>query len=437
MRRRNIISAIAIAVVFAVVTAGVAGASENGQPAGAHGHVHSKPVCRAQADHAQCSAVVVTDADGNPIVSDRPMASGTNGYTYGLSPASFHAAYSLPWYTNVRQTIAVVDAYDHPTVKADLDYFDSAWGLGSFPSCSSTVTAGCFQRVDENGYVQGFRNSSASGAQQWELETALDVQTAHGICLNCKLLLVEAFTDSRADLATAVNTAARLGATEISNSYGWLESSVSDWYPSAYNHAGIAITASAHDHGYGAYYPADLNTVVAVGGTRLDVNSDGSYNSESVWGNGTNAPSGWGTGSGCSSFSSSYTSAAYWQKTVANWSYTGCGSQRAIADVAADADPSTGAWVYASTPVDSRGDTGWFVEGGTSLSAPIVAGVFALAGNAASTSWPALFMYQHQNQFHDVRSGTNGKCTYTIMCNGWSGYDGPTGLGTPWGLGGF
>src|SRR6185312_6278949 len=121
-----------------------------------------------------------------------------------------------------------------------------------------------------------------------------------------------------------------------------------------------------------AYYPADLNTVVAVGGTNLTVASDGSYDHEVVWGNGTVAPNGWGTGSGCSGFSSSYTTAPYWQKAVPNWSYTGCGNQRAIADVSAVADPNTGAWVYNSAP-NQYGQTGWFRIGGTSLTAPIIA----------------------------------------------------------------
>jgi subtilase family serine protease len=271
-------------------------------------------------------------------------------------------------------------------------------------------------------------------AKGWDLETNLDVQIAHATCLNCKILLVEAYNES--GLAEANNTAARLGATEISNSWGFLEGTFSTWNPSAFNHAGIAITASAHDHGYGAYYPADLNTVVAVGGTRLSVTSSGAYASESVWGNGTVAPGGSGTGSGCSTLVSSYTSAPYWQKTVANWAYTGCGSQRAIADVSADADTASGAWVYNSAP-DQYGQTGWFSVGGTSLSAPIIAGVFALAGNAAQFTWPGQMLYKYPNQFHDVTSGTNGTCTYTIMCNGWSGYDGPTGVGTPWGTGGF
>ena len=142
------------------------------------------------------------------------------------------------------------------------------------------------------------------------------------------------------------------------------------------------------------------------------------------------------TGSGCSTLTSAYTSAAWWQRNVTNWAYTGCGSQRSIADVAAVADPSTGFWVYSSAP-NEHGGTGWAIIGGTSLSAPVMTGVFALGGHAAKYTWPSQSLYEHLNQFHDVTSGSNGTCTWTIACTGWTGYDGPTGVGTPWGIGGF
>jgi len=405
---------------------------------GAAPHGHSKSVCSPQAGKAICHAKVLTDPNGRPLIFDKPFSTpaDTSG-SVGYSPQQLHTAYVLPWNSTVRQTIAIVDAYDHPNVKADLDVFDAQFALGAFPTCSSTITTACFQRVDQNGKPSGFTNSDPTAATKWNVETNLDVQAAHAICLNCKILLVEAFTPNNSDLATAENTAARLGATEISNSFALAEGRLGGvFYPSAFNHAGIAITASAGDNGAGPVYPADLNTVVAVGGTRLVLNSNGSYNRESVWGNGVNAPSGSGTGSGCSTLATAHTSAAWWQKTVANWPYTGCGDQRSIADVAALADPATGFWVYTSAK-DEFGRFGWQIIGGTSLSAPVIAGVFALAGHAASYTFPAQSVYQHLNQFHDVTSGSNGTCTYTIMCHGWAGYDGPTGVGTPWGIGGF
>ena len=419
--------------------AGAAQASANPHiPAGTASY--SRHVCALVAGQARCSAEVRTDQNGIPLVFKAPTVDPTavsgTWDSYGITPQGFHTAYKLPWNSPVRQTIAIVDGYNHPNVKPDLDYFDSAFKLGAFPNCSATRTTTCFQRVDENGNAKGFTNGNASEAAAWNLETNLDAQTAHSICLNCKLLLVEAYSDSPADLATAVNTAARLGATEISNSYAWAESGLATWYPQAYNHPGVAITASSSDYGYGPYYPADLNTVVAVGGTRLNLAANGAYKSESAWGNGRSSPSGSGAGSGCSIFNSTYTTAAYWQKAVANWAYTGCGTRRSISDVSADADPATGAWVYNSVP-NAHSQTGWFSVGGTSLSSPLIAGTYALAGNAASRTWPALSLYQHPGKLHDVKSGANGACTYTIMCTGWAGYDGPTGLGTPAGLGAF
>jgi subtilase family serine protease len=299
----------------------------------------------------------------------------------------------------------------------------------------------CFQKIDQNGSSAGFQNNASySLVYAWAEETNLDVQAAHAICTNCKILLVESFDATNASFATAENTAASFGANEISNSYGMAESKLSVWYPSAYNHAGIAITVSAGDGSYiaGTQYPADLNTVVAVGGTALYLNSDSTYNSESVWHDGyvgTDSTD-WGTGSGCSGFVSSYTSAAWWQSSAVNWSSAGCGGRRGVADVSADAASGTGAWVYISLAAPTTQTTGWYRIGGTSLAAPLIAAVYALAGNASAYTWPAQFTYQHANQLHDVRSGSNGTCSTTI-CKANVGYDGPTGIGTPWGTGGF
>ena len=412
----------------------IAGPVDAASPTGtASRAAHSRAVCKAAG--AACGLLAVADAKGHVRHFDAPTNKAYDTYgDVGYFPADLHKAYNLPWNSGVRQTIAVVDAYDHPSAKANLDVFNTQFGLGSFPTCSSTITTACFQRIDQAGNNRGFVNADAKLAAAWDGETDLDVQAAHAMCLNCKILLVEAYSQSRADLAAAVNRAAANGATEISNSYGWRESATSDWYPSAYNHAGIAITVSTGDYGYGPYYPADLNTVVAVGGTRLVTSSDGSYSSETAWGNGVNAPSGKGAGSGCSTFSSNYTSAPYWQSQyIGNWKYTGCGGQRSISDVSAIADPATGFWIY--TTVGGRGT--WEIIGGTSLSAPVIAGVYALAGNAKSQTWPAVLLYKNQNQLHDVTSGSNGSCTYTIECTAWQSYDGPTGVGTPNGLGGF
>src|SRR5262249_48785590 len=131
------------------------------------------------------------------------------------------------------------------------------------------------------------------------------------------------------------------------------------------------------------------------------------------------------TGSGCSAF----TKAKKFQLNVADWGLTGCGTRRGIADVSADAAPGTGAAVIFNGS--------WFQVGGTSLSAPLIAGVFGLGGNAASKKVPTQLIYKHAGSLHDVTTGNNGTCGGTIMCQAHVGYDGPTGLGTPNGLGAF
>jgi subtilase family serine protease len=369
-------------------------------------HASSHAVCPAPAfGTARCHAVVATDANGNVTAAVVPS---------GYGPAQFHGAYSLPTTAPNAQTIAIVDAYNDPTAKADLDTFDSTFGLRFFPTCGGAVTTACFQKVNQFGNATPLPRKNAG----WALEISLDVQVAHEICQNCKILLVEAKTASFANLSTAVNTAASLGATVISNSYGGPDTGPR----AAYNHPGIAITASSGDFGYGVDSPASYNSVVAVGGTTLTLGAGNTYGSERVWS---------GAGSGCSSLNT----ARVFQRSTAGWAATGCGTQRGVADVAADADPSTGAAVYDSTPYQGR--TGWFTVGGTSLSAPLIAAVYALAGNARSATYPASIPYAHTSSLHDVTTGSNGSCGGTTMCKGATGYDGPTGVGTPNGLNAF
>jgi subtilase family serine protease len=333
----------------------------------------------------------------------------------GYGPAQFHGAYALPTTSGAPQTIAIVDAYDDPTAKADLDTYDSAYGLPPFPTCSAAVTTACFQKVNQNGAASPLPRKDPG----WALEIALDVETAHQICQNCKILLVEASTNSFSNLAAAVNTAVRLGANVVSNSYGGTETSSS--LGGAYDHPGVAITVSSGDNGYGVQSPASFATVVAVGGTTLNVTSANAYAGETAWS---------GAGSGCSAFFG----AQAWQTSRADWGTTGCSTRRGVADVSADADPNTGASVYDSTKY--QGQSGWFRVGGTSLSAPLVGAVYALAGNASSVSNPASIPYANEGSLHDVTAGTNGSCA-TSMCTSGPGYDGPTGLGTPNGISGF
>lgn len=393
--RVKVVSAVAAVVAISAVVAAPAGAAPQ------------RPVCPGPtaAGQALCDAHVVTNGNGTPQVTAAPS---------GYGPVQFRGAYGLPSSATTAQTIAIVDAYDDPGIAADLNTYSGQFGL---PLCNSSNP--CFQKVNQSGSASGPFPRADSG---WSLEIALDVEIAHATCPNCRIVLVEASSSSLANLSAAVKTAARLGATEISNSYGGSEfsSELSETYAAPYNQPGIAVTVSSGDSGYGSFgFPAALSSVITVGGTTLNLGSGNTYGSETVWS---------GAGSGCSL----YVTAPSWQSFLG-----ACAGKRGTADVAADADPNTGAAVYDS--VKYQGRAGWFKVGGTSLSSPLVAGVYALAGGLPAESTGASALYGHLGDgtvLHDVTGGSNGNCA-TIMCKGASGYDGPTGVGTPLGIGAF
>jgi subtilase family serine protease len=384
--------------VLVVVFVGAAAADPGGQPRLANGHGHwFKSVCESPAaKSASCSSEVVTDEAGTPLAGPTPPAGA-------FGPDQFHGAYSLPLTASTPQTIGIVDAYDDPTIESDLGSFSSAYGL---PQCTSSN--GCFRKVNQSSGTT--YPASDSG---WALEIALDVEVAHEICENCNILLVEANSNSFSDLLTAENEAVALGANVVSNSWGGNEFVGENTFDPYFNHPGVAITVSAGDAGYGVEYPAASPYVTAVGGTTLNLGSGNTYGTETVWS---------GSGSGCSK----YESKPAWQ------SDGGC-SKRTVADVAADADPNSGAGVYDSVPYN--GQSGWFQVGGTSLSAPLIAAVYALTGTASSANYGAT-PYGNPAGLHDVTSGSNGRCG-NYLCNAGTGYDGPTGLGTPKMLGAF
>src|SRR5579864_3617567 len=226
---------------------------------------------------AGCDANVVTDSAGKPLASTAPPPGA-------LGPSRFHSAYNLPANAPNAQTIGIVDAYDDPNIESDLGTFSSYYGL---PAC--TTANGCFSKVNQTGgTTYPSRNSG------WALEIALDVETAHAICQNCKILLVEASSNSLANLGAAENEAVALGANVISNSWGASEySSETSDELSYFKHPGVAITASAGDGGYGPEFPAASQYVTSFGGTTLNLNANGGYGSETVWS---------GTGSGCSAY---------------------------------------------------------------------------------------------------------------------------------------
>jgi subtilase family serine protease len=358
----------------------------------------------APRDTTFCHARVRTDDVARNATGrgpGRPQPSASVGYNGAYNPAYLQAAYNAPSGNGAGLTVAIVDAYDNPTAESDLAYYRSNWGLSP-----CTTANGCFRKVDQNGGT-----SYPPSNTGWAQESALDVDMVSALCPNCKILLVEAASNSFTNLGIAVNRAATMGAVAVSNSYGggeWsTESSSSGTY---YNHPGIAITVSSGDSGYGVEFPAASQYVTAVGGTTL--NQTGTFGrnaTETVWS---------GAGSGCSA----YEAKPGWQHD------TGCG-KRTVADVSAVADTNTPVWV--------RYNSAWYWFGGTSVAAPIVASIYALAGRANSSDLPAKYPYGNPAALNDVTSGSNGNCSVTYFCNAVAGYDGPTGLGTPNNTGAF
>jgi len=359
----------------------------------------SKPVCPGPAARgdARCHSHVVSDEHGNATAASTPA---------GYGPLQFRTAYNLPSSTaGSGRTIGIVAAFNDPNIESDLGVYSNTFGL---PKC--TTANGCFKKVNQTGGTTYPKTDSG-----WALEISLDVEIAHALCPNCKILLVEATSNSLSNLLMAEDYA-RTHANVVSNSWGGSEfpGETMSSIDGHFNHIGKPITFSSGDSGFGVEYPAASRFVTAVGGTTLLLNSNNTRASETVWS---------GTGSGCSAFEPKPS----WQKDK------GC-IRRTVADVAADANPNTGAAVFDS--VRFGGTSGWFKVGGTSLSSPIIASIYALAGNGSSTvdgSYP----YSHLSGLLDVKLGSDGTCSLLYLCTAIAGYDGPTGNGAPKGTGAF
>jgi N-acetylneuraminic acid mutarotase len=360
---------------------------------GAHPTARVCPVA-AKAGYAECDAVMRTDVTG-------PAGVHPNTPPAGYGPADLQSAYNLPSATaGGGATVGIVDAFDYPNAEAELGVYRAQYGL---PAC--TTANGCFQRVDQRGGT-----SYPSQDSGWQTEEALDLQMVSAVCPNCHILLVEADDNSIANLGTAVNEAVTLGAKYVSNSYGGSEDPSELSSDTAYyNHPGVVVTASTGDSGYGPQYPAASADVTAVGGTSLVKDSSTRGWSESAWSGG---------GSGCSAD----------EPKPAYQTDTGC-SKRTEADVSAVADPNTGVAEYVHG--------GWLIQGGTSVSSPIMAAVYALAGTPVAGTYPNSYPYAATAALNDVTAGTNGTCTPAYLCTAGPGYDGPTGLGTPNGVSAF
>ena len=378
----------------------VTGATPAGAAGAAGAAFQHMPSCGpAEAGSARCHAILARPAAGPSFVGASPA---------GYNPPDLQSAYNLPSASaGTGQTVAIVDAYNDPNAESDLGVYRSQFGI---PACTSAN--GCFRKVNQTGGTHYPRNNGG-----WAQEISLDLDMVSAVCPNCHIILVEASSNSFTNLLAAVDEAVALGANEISNSYGGSEFSSETGYDSHFNHPTIAITASSGDGGFGVEYPAASQYVTAAGGTTLNRASNSRGWSETTWS---------GAGSGCSA----YEPQPIWQ--AGNTNVTSVCARRAVADVSAVADPNTGVSVYDSYAY--QGSSGWLVFGGTSVASPIIASVFALAGGVVNLS--ASYPYGHSSSLYDVTSGSNGSCG-NILCNATTGWDGPTGLGTPNSTGAF
>ncbi len=314
------------------------------------------------------------------------------------TPAYLEQAYDLSYLSHTgggADTVAIVDAYDDPTAEADLAVYRSTYGL---PACTSQ--SGCFKKVNENGATSPLPAADES----WDVEISLDLDAVSAVCPHCHILLVEAASPYDSDLDAAVQTAAGMGANQISASWTFTAGGI----PSgSYTFPGIATVAATGDEGYVGPgeddYPAAFPGVTAAGGTTLTPASSAGARgfSEGAWSD---------AGSGCDV---NFEQPSYQPNA-------GCAG-RAYADLSADANPSTGLNVY---------DNGsWGLVGGTSLSTPLIAAYYAITGVPAATPQWA---YTDSSQLNDVVTGSTGNCAAGIsyICDAGVGYDGPTGVGS-------
>jgi hypothetical protein len=347
----------------------------------------------------------------------RPPTGAAAAANFSLRPADIHRAYGLPNKGAAHQTIAVVSAYDDPSAEVDLSAYTKRFGV---PAC--TKANGCFRKLNQQGSASPLPPKDVS--QAFLTESSVGIEVARGVCQSCKIMLVEANSADKPDVSAAVNAAANAGATVIVTAFNEGQSPGDDSYAPSWTHPRAAVVSASGDTGGTSllYFPATLPGVLAVGGTQLNLSSAGAYKSESAWIN---------TTSGCSL----YTNAGSWQNAQAR--AVGCGDKRAEVDVSAAAAP--GAIVHVQDVGAPCGKS--FCEAdGTSVAAPIIAGVIGLAGSQGSNELPMLYRHAHSgpSAFHDITTGADSPiCNRKLICQARRGYDGPTGLGSPNGLGAF
>jgi kumamolisin len=345
-------------------------------------------------------------------VNPSPNAAAPSGET----PATIRPVYNLPS-TGGSQTIAIVDAFDYPTAANDLNVFSSTLGLPAMPDCGSNRNvAPCFRKV----FAAGSKPRTNCG---WAQEAALDIEWAHAMAPSARVVLVEAASNSFANLFAAVDVATAQvttagGKGEVSMSWSGGEFSTEASNDGHFQNTNVVYFASSGDTGGVNGYPSVSPFVVSAGGTTINrspANPNGIFTSETAWS---------GSGGGPSAFEPKPS----YQSGVAGTDAT----HRSAPDFSFDANPNTGVSVFDSTRC--QGLSGWLVFGGTSVSSPSLAGIVNLAGHFAASSTAELTtIYANRTNtadFRDIVSGTAGSFSAG------PGYDFVTGVGSDQGTAG-
>ncbi|GAA2268697.1 peptidase S8 [Kitasatospora cystarginea] len=390
---RPIRSLLATALVLVGLAAAPAAAQAHASPTGQTPPTAER-VCSQPADplQAACGAMIRTDV--KPLTSLRPGATPA-----GLSPLDISRAYNLSGRHGDGRTVAITVAFHHPNLESDLAVYRRQFHL---PPC--TTASGCLRVINQRGGT----TLPAAVAPSWSLEEALDVDAVSAACPDCRILVVETDDNYLSNLLAGVDQAVAQGAKFVSNS--WLLREVP--FETAFDfhfsrNPGVVFAFASGDAGGVPVYPSSSPYVTSVGGTSLLPAHNQRGFVESAWR---------GTGCGCSAFEPK---PAFQHDSI-------CPNSRTTADASAVADPATGLAVYTTTPA-----LGWAVVGGTSLSTPLMAGMYALAGKPAPGTFPNTYPYAHPQDFHDITTGMAGAFSAV------PGYDAPTGIGTPDGVRGL
>jgi kumamolisin len=337
----------------------------------------------------------------------RVQAASPSSSSFAETPQSIRSVYKLPS-TGGGGTIAIVDAYHYPTAQNDLNVFSKRFGL---PAC--TTANGCFKRV----YSAGTRPAADCG---WAQEAALDIEWAHAMAPNAKIVLIEAASNYFSDLFVAVDLATSLVTTgghrgEVSMSWSGTEFSNETKFDPHFQNTGVVYFAASGDTGGVNGYPSVSPAVVSAGGTTIHRSSAGGFLGETGWSESGGGPS-------------RYELKPVYQMNVGGTSTT----KRSAPDLSFDADPNSGVMVYDST--SCQGFSGWMVFGGTSVSTPSLAGIINLAAHFHMSSGTELATIyanrKNSNDFRDIISGKAGPYTAKL------GYDFVTGVGSVKGLSG-